>query len=652
MSRPRPDMEGDGTRPPRHPAQLRLASPPVDGELSPTRRPSGASRSRGSTGDHPLTATADPPDNRDWLYRPPPVQLKTVMAKPRGLKILDQGTEGACTGFGLAAVINLLNQRRGAAVRVSPRMLYEMARKHDEWPGEAYAGSSCRGAIKGFAQMGVCRDSYWPYRDDRPGGLTVKAARDARANTIGAYYRLEHRVSDFHAALNEAGAIFCSADVHDGWESPAAKSGVIPLRSTVTGGHAFAIIGYNREGFWVQNSWGRTWGQGGLALWSYEDWHAHLTDAWVLSLALPTPQIWCLGEAERASTRGGASNTGRAPARGQIAGHFIHMDDGKFHDAGDYWSNLADVQATAANLAASTKYDHLLIYAHGGLNSPKDSARRIAAMRDVFKDNRVYPLHVMYDTGILEEIKDIVVARGEQTGARAGGVSDWWDRVLERMTRRLGRALWREMKLGACRGFEHNNAGVQTLRTFAQALRAGGGLKLKVHLAGHSTGGILLAHLLNALESIAPRLRLSTVSLLAPAASVALFKSHYYPLLGATRTAFGIDQMTVYNISDALEQDDTVGPYGKSLLYLVSRAFEEETPLPLLGMQRYAEPLAAECNGRVEWVVSHGRAKQEGRSMSTTHGGFDNNPATLNDILRRVVGKEPKRLFTPNDLNY
>lgn len=51
------------------------------------------------------------------------------------MKILNQGTEGACTGFGLAGAINLLNRKREKAVVVSPRMLYEMARKFDEWEG-------------------------------------------------------------------------------------------------------------------------------------------------------------------------------------------------------------------------------------------------------------------------------------------------------------------------------------------------------------------------------------------------------------------------------------------------------------------------------------------------------------------------------------
>ena len=71
--------------------------------------------------------------------------------------VLDQGADGACTGFGLAAVINylLFSQSIGAdpeckVESVSPAMLYQLAQLYDEWPGEDYEGSSCRGALKGW----------------------------------------------------------------------------------------------------------------------------------------------------------------------------------------------------------------------------------------------------------------------------------------------------------------------------------------------------------------------------------------------------------------------------------------------------------------------------------------------------------------------
>jgi pimeloyl-ACP methyl ester carboxylesterase len=180
--------------------------------------------------------------------------------------------------------------------------------------------------------------------------------------------------------------------------------------------------------------------------------------------------------------------------------------------------------------------------------------------------------------------------------------------------------------------------------------------KLKhVHLVGHSTGAILVAHLLEAIDRWTTDVRISTCSLMAPAATVGLWKTHYYPPLVAGASVFGIDQMTVYNLDARLEEDDNVaGVYRKSLLFLVSHAFEEETPAPLLGMKIHNDGLAGKVpKGRLEFCYSNGRGGPKTRTSARTHGGFDNDVRTMNDILRRVLGKtRPRRLFTRGDLDY
>jgi hypothetical protein len=260
-----------------------------------------------------------------------------------------------------------------------------------------------------------------------------------------------------HAALNEVGAVYVSADVHGGWSIAATRRGRISLKPKKTGGRAFAVVGYNKEGFHVQNSWGEAWGKRGIALWTYEDWMKNVRDAWVVQLALSTPELY----SRRRSTSngsGGRQGAGASPRRDEIAGHFVHIDDGRFHDSGKYWSNLDDVRETAALVAKSDKYDHLLLYAHGGLNSVAASAGRIAAMRDTFKANRIYPFQIMYDTGLLEELKDIVLGKESDATERAGGVTDWTDYIIERATRRPGRALWREMKSDASLAFKRRTS--------------------------------------------------------------------------------------------------------------------------------------------------------------------------------------------------
>ncbi len=607
--------------------------------------------------NHITNATPDLPDARDWTYQPALINLASRIDPPRNLHILDQKDEPACTGFALAAVINYLNQQRGDEdKRVSMRMLYEMARRNDEWQGEDYAGSSCRGAIKGWYNMGVAEEKLWSYQANKPGNFSVEAAKNARANTVGAYYRLNHRVSDFHAALNEAGVIYCSARVHQGWEQQQVKQGEINDSDQFSGSHAFAIVGYDERGFLVQNSWGKTWGKDGLAIWTYEDWQKNIQDAWVLRLALGTPQIWHLDANNDASYAAKIMAT-KKTNRAEIAGHFVHIDDGEFKDSDKYWSNKEDVKITTDLLKNSQDYDHILLYAHGGLNSPDASAKRIKSMKDVFKDNRIYPYHFMYDTGLKEELKDLIFRKKESVEDRAGGIADATDWLLEKVTRIPGRAFWREMKSGARLPFNKPGAGTHVLKLFLDALQHNNQQRdpnkpIKLHVIGHSTGAILLGWLINRISQLtsSQRQRISTAALLAPAASTDFYNDHYQPALESTAKTHGIDALYIYNLSKQLELDDTVGPYRKSLLYLVSRAFEEKRKTPILGMQKYSDQIAN--HNKLKKIISHGTNGEETLSWSETHGGFDNDVRTMNSLLKNMLSKTPQRLFTENDLDY
>jgi hypothetical protein len=77
-------------------------------------------------------------------YQPALIQLKPRIDPPRDLVILDQKSEGVCAGFGLAAVIHYLNQMRGRQeLQVSAHMLYEIARKYDEWGARTMPARPC-----------------------------------------------------------------------------------------------------------------------------------------------------------------------------------------------------------------------------------------------------------------------------------------------------------------------------------------------------------------------------------------------------------------------------------------------------------------------------------------------------------------------------
>ena len=176
-----------------------------------------------------LDVRPDRMDLRDLPFRPPLISLpprypadnivSTYLPEYTRLKlILDQGKEGACTGFGLAAVVNYLRFVRELELQgkipeklesVSPYLLYELARLYDEWPGEDYEGSSCRGALKGWHKHGVCVSHLWPkklMRTSNPkfGQWRKSWQQSARETTLGVYYRINrHSVVDMQAAIRE-----------------------------------------------------------------------------------------------------------------------------------------------------------------------------------------------------------------------------------------------------------------------------------------------------------------------------------------------------------------------------------------------------------------------------------------------------------------
>ncbi len=605
--------------------------------------------------DRILNAHPDLPDLRDRMYEPALVDLKFAIEPPTSddSPIMDQGREGACTGFALAGTINLLRSRRSRQQNlplpedtISPRMLYEMAKLHDEWPGEAYNGSSIRGALKGFFHNGACSSKLAPYRSgDRNWHLTVDCAKDARNTALGAYYRLRPQIIDYHAALNEVGAVYVSANVHRGWMNP--RRGIIRKSRIHEGGHAFMIVGYDDAGFLVQNSWGERWGgfqqAPGIAHWSYDDWAENVIDAWVLRLAVPTPDAFDLTHIRvSADSASGAKTVDLpTPRRHDILGHFIHLDDGKLVEDGRYATTLENIKETAKLLkedsdSADPKYDHLMFYAHGGLNDSKASARRINAMKNVFKRNRIYPMHFMWETGFTEEMGDIFKEIFQKSEDRVGFIRDALDWTIEKAAQGVGRRLWRQMKLDALRAFQAGAGGRAAVAELLKA-NAAAARPLKVHLVGHSAGSIFMGEFLKSWNSTANgNGNVASMSLMAPACTVDYYRDVYWPALGKGGTKV-IDKLWQYNLVDSRERDDTVGPYGKSLLYFVSNAFEEERGEELLGMEKFAEDVSLPGNHKI-WNAGRDRTKTD----SKTHGGFDNDRLTMNDVLRNILGKKPK----------
>ncbi|MEO6006026.1 MAG: C1 family peptidase [Opitutus sp.] len=670
------------------------ATPKTTRPESSSRRLAPAAVSAADMTGRTLDAFPDKIDVRDWFYQPGlaslPDQIVNCDSVPT---ILDQGSEGACTGFALAAVINFLLAARNREDRsVSPRMLYEMARHYDEWPGEAYEGSSARGAMKGWIAHGVCTSQDWPMENKGAQYFTPTLADTAQLTPGGAYFRVMHKqVRDMHAALNEVGILYVTLMVHAGWNNP--QPGETPIRyvengnlrdrpmalikreGRADGGHAVAIVGYTREGFIIQNSWGRSWGTDGFALLPYEDYLLHATDVWVAQLGVPVSMnLW--EKYATISTAGLHRASAEIPLV-DIRPYIIDVgNNGRLSDTGNYWTSEADLERlfteTIPGATIGWKKKRVMLYLHGGLNDEDSVARRVVAFRDVFLQNEIYPLHLMWETGAAESMNGIIRDMFTDDDSRSGSaISDWLhktrdglieakDRTFELTAARPGSTLWSEMKENARLASVRDGAVQliakyvkQAVAKFAPSDRA----QWELHLVGHSAGSIFAAYALPTLTQL--NIRLTTFSLFAPAITTEAFTTLVLPYLTQTK----VPQPSLFILDDVGELDDDVGPYGKSLLYLVSNAFEGKRNVPLVGMQRYldADPTLKAVfdrttDGFPRLVIAGVNGPEHSVSRSDSHGGFDNDPATLNSLLCRILNvktlAEIPRRFEVRDLQF
>jgi hypothetical protein len=105
-----------------------------------------------------------------------------------------------------------------------------------------------------------------------------------------------------------------------------------------------------------------------------------------------------------------------------------------------------------------------------------------------------------------------------------------------------------------------------------------------------------------------------------------------------------LQRFTLYTLSDDVEQDDHCAHiYNKSLLYLVTNAFEERRGERLLGLEKHVEKdrlLTRLIQERaIEWVCAPNDAPADSRwaSAARRHGDFDDDALTLRSTLARIL---------------
>lgn len=99
---------------------------------------------------------------------------------------------------------------------------------------------------------------------------------------------------------------------------------------------------------------------------------------------------------------------------------------------------------------------------------------------------------MLWETGLDASVKDIFLRKDNVADDRAGGIGDWKDRVIEKVTRKPGHAIWKEIMDEAALGYATpGNAGSRTLKYLHDAMTAVTKSKRpRLHMIGHSAGSI------------------------------------------------------------------------------------------------------------------------------------------------------------------
>lgn len=160
---------------------------------------------------------------------------------------LDQGQEGACTGFALAHN-RIARPRAIPADAWEAQAVYKAAQKIDPWEGEDYEGTSVLAAVKAAQSRGWLRTYRWAFGE-----------------------------RELAVAVSRAGPAILGINWHTGMRTPSAE-GLVRAVGPVLGGHAILCTGYNvrTRRYRLHNSWGAGWGHAGDCFLSADDMAALL----------------------------------------------------------------------------------------------------------------------------------------------------------------------------------------------------------------------------------------------------------------------------------------------------------------------------------------------------------------------------------------
>jgi hypothetical protein len=367
---------------------------------------------------------------------------------------------------------------------------------------------------------------------------------------------------------------------------------------------------------------------------------------------------------QAASGRSAARSSGLgAAALAALRPHLVNLSQGRFSGEGEAATTPADVNAIFEQhlpkaLEKAKKAGHklrLLFYAHGGLVSESSGLQIAAKHIDWWKQNDIYPIYFIWETGLFETIGNLL--KRSQQGAARGMGRDLFDftsdPLIEIAARALqGPSIWGGMKSSAEHAVDPpstsnpDGGGARYVANKLNDFCKGKGDDIELHAVGHSAGSIFHCYFLPiAWQLGAPTF--TSAHFLAPAVRVDTFKEHLSGEIGDDKA---VQKLTIFTMKRDYERDDDCAHiYRKSLLYLIYYALENKRSTPILGLEEslrgdgdlkklFGLGGTPSDSGQVVWSVTQSDTGVSA-SQSQTHGGFDDDAPTMNSVARLVLNR-------------
>lgn len=177
--------------------------------------------------------------------------------------VRNQGVQGTSLACAAATIVEWYARKVDkSSILASPQYLYD---NRNDAKTTLVSGRDTMEILK---NKGCCSEELHTYGSTE--AISEEANKDALKNKISSFAKVRTMDTLKKALMINGPCVVCFPVYNHTTELWKQHRNEQKL-----GGHAMAIVGYNKKGFILRNSWGQYWEKDGHCLYPYEDWGSH-----------------------------------------------------------------------------------------------------------------------------------------------------------------------------------------------------------------------------------------------------------------------------------------------------------------------------------------------------------------------------------------